>query len=343
MGYVSAGNSDRSKVLQSIADNCTHIRILDIKLPYDSCVVGDADLTAFAEKCPQLEELILYSHDLTDQSVIALAQHCSRLKKLKLTSCELTVVSLIALSERGLPLEELVFPRIPIPNAEIAVECANGLSRIRELSTYNCNRRLERYFHAIPYMTGLRELYLDSREDHLLVPQLLVLLQRHCVNVDRIITAYGSSISTPQLMDLAARCPKLKTLVGVDSTNVSNTVLVELACSCPHLWKVTVYSSEVTEEGVLSFAVRCRQMRDLDLGRTTVTEETVRQLAQHCRHLTRLRVNVNVRKGEVSVEHFKDYNHKKIRALRVIESSHVEVSHMEVRNQCSNNTCCLIM
>ena len=328
--------SDNSNILQRIASNCPHIHSIAIWLDYSSSAEADADLTAFAEKCPQLEELSLHCQQLTDQSVIALAQQCSRLKKLKSDRCKLTAASLIALSERGLPLEELVFPRIPIPNAEIAVECANGLSRIRELSTYNCNRRLERYFHAIPYMTGLRELYLDSREDHLLVPQLLVLLQRHCVNVDRIITAYGSSISTPQLMDLAARCPKLKTLVGVDSTNVSNTVLVELACSCPHLWKVTVYSSEVTEEGVLALAAHCRQLQDLHIPNTTLTEETVRQLAQHCRHLTRLRVNVNLAIGEEMVEHKKDYSSKEIRALRVIESSHADVITQ-------SNTCCLIM
>ena len=98
-----------SNTLQTIVHNCPHLRYLDIHLNYSSSAEADADLTAFAEKCPQLEELSLYCRQLTDQSVIALAQHCSRLKKLRLQYCKLTAASLIALSERGLPLEEL-FP-----------------------------------------------------------------------------------------------------------------------------------------------------------------------------------------------------------------------------------------
>ena len=120
--------SDSSNILQSIAKNCPHIRNLDIKLMYDSSVLADADVTAFAVKCPQLEELSLTCEQLTDQSVISLAQHCSRLKKLKLNGCNLTAASLIALSERGLPLEELdIIPRIPIPTAKIAAQCAHAV------------------------------------------------------------------------------------------------------------------------------------------------------------------------------------------------------------------------
>ena len=127
-----------SLLLLSIATNCHHLRSLEIDefLYYTSAEAG-ADLTAFAEKCPQLEELSLHCRQLTDQSVIALAQHCSRLKKLELNGCDLTAASLIALSERGLPLEDLDIPSIPIPSAEIAAQCAHALSRIRELRTQN--------------------------------------------------------------------------------------------------------------------------------------------------------------------------------------------------------------
>ena len=98
--YVSGGT-----VLQSIANNCPHLRSLDINLKYDTSAEADADVTAFAEKYPQLEELSLQCKQLTDQSVIALAQHCSRLHKLKLNSSILTTTSLIALSKCGLPLK----------------------------------------------------------------------------------------------------------------------------------------------------------------------------------------------------------------------------------------------
>ena len=109
--YWLKGN--QHNFLQRLASNCPHIRSITIWLDYSSNTDAVADLTAFAEKCPQLEELSLTCRQLTDQSVIALAQHCSRLKKLELSKCTLTAASLIALSERGLPLEELVIPRIP--------------------------------------------------------------------------------------------------------------------------------------------------------------------------------------------------------------------------------------
>ena len=114
-----------SNILQSIANNCQHLHCIDINfLKYDTNTEADSDLTVFAEKCPQLEELSLNCHQLTDQSVIALAQHCSRLKKLNLhISYELTATSLIALSERGLPLEDLAIPSIQISSAEIAAQC----------------------------------------------------------------------------------------------------------------------------------------------------------------------------------------------------------------------------
>ena len=122
--------------MQTMPNNSPHIRSLYINyLGYISNAECDADLTVFAEKCPQLEELSLCCWQLTDQSVIALTQHCSRLKKLKLHRCNITFASLKALSERGLPLEELIVPSIPIPSAEIATQCAHALSRIREFST----------------------------------------------------------------------------------------------------------------------------------------------------------------------------------------------------------------
>ena len=92
-----------SNILQRVASNCPLLRRITIGLDYSSSAEADADLTAFAEKCPQLEQLSLDCPQLTDQSVIALAQHRSRLKNLKLIRWKLTAASLIALSERGLP------------------------------------------------------------------------------------------------------------------------------------------------------------------------------------------------------------------------------------------------
>ena len=311
-----AGGSKRNALLQTIANYFPHLRSLTVSVSYPSSAEADADLTAFAEKCPQLLEVCLYCQPFTDQSVIALAQHCSRLKKLKL-ECMYTAASLIALSERGLPLEELDIPMIPIPSAEIAAQCAHALSRIRGIFKMSQSSTSTKLRYAIQYMTGLRELELNSSEDHLLVPHLLLLLQEQCcVGLEGLTICYNSSITAQQFSELVAMCPQLHTLRISKPTCCTHTVLVELARSCPHLQVVELDSWKVTEEGVLTLAVHCRQLRVISISNITVTEETARQLAQHCRHLINL--CVYVREGEAMAESYKDYSSKEIRALREI-------------------------
>ena len=286
-------NSEESmseiNILQSIANNCPYLRYLFIYIFAPSHAEADSDLTAFAEKCPQLEELSLFCEDLTDQSVISLAQHCSRLKKLKLDWCELTAASMIALSERSLPLEELDIPAIPIFSTDIATQCAHALSRIRALNTFNNIRDcvVVDYHCAIQYMTGLREVELGGSEDHLLVPHLLLL--GHCVGLESLIVGSDSSITTEQLSELVLRCSNLHTLYIDHSTY---RLLVAITHGCPRLQNVRLNSSEVTEEGVLALAVHCRQLRAIDLHGARISERTVRQLAKHCRHLTVLQAFV---------------------------------------------------
>ena len=136
----------------------------------------------------------------------ALAQHCSRLKKLNLKECDLTTISLVALSERGLPSEELdVFPIIPFPSAEIAAQCAHALSWIRKLQSNFFYNPMNDFLYGIQYMTGLRYIELESSEDHLLVPHLL-LLQGQCAGLERISIRSGSCIIPAQLFELVAGC-----------------------------------------------------------------------------------------------------------------------------------------
>ena len=324
------GVSD-SNILQSIANNCPHLHRLKIFfIEYLSITEADADLTAFAEKCPQLEELSLCCYELTDQSVVALAQHCSRLKKLKLDGYKLTSFSLITLSKLGLPLQEFDFPSIPIPSAEIAAQCAHALSRIRELSTQYYEERIDQLLYVIQYMTGLRELYLGSSKDHLLVSYLLLLLLQGqcCAGLESLVIRFTSSITFEQLSQLVTLYPQLRAICIDQSTCISDAVLVELARSCPHLQKVALDSTgKVTEEGVLALAAYCRQLRKIDIPYIPITEETVRQLAQHCPHLAKLYVRVNVREGEVMVEHKKDYSSMGIRALRETEREKSRCGH----------------
>ena len=234
-----------NNILQIIARNCPHLRSLDMWIVSPNSPNPDADLTAFVEKCNQLEELSLSCRQLTDQSVIALAQHCSRLKKLKLSKCKLTVASLIALSERGLPLDGLdIIPWIPIPSAEIAAQCAHALSRIPELNSHCYGRSVDCVLYALQYMTGLRKLYLDKLEDHLLVPHLLLLLQGQCCAGLESLNIYSdSSITAQQLSELVSLCPQLHTLQISKPTCTSDTVLLKLAHSCPHLQKIILDGS----------------------------------------------------------------------------------------------------
>ena len=326
------GVSDNN-ILQTLANNCPHLHSLVVCVKYISSAEADADLTAFAEKCPQLEELSLRCQQLTDQSVIALAQHCSRLKMLKLYWSQITRSSLIALSERGLPLEELHFiPRIPIPSAEIAAQCAHALSWIRQLNTHRINGPVDDWRYVLHYTTGLRQLCLNSSNDHLLVPHLLVLLQGQCfTGLESLIINPLSSITPQQFSQFVTRCSKLRTLYINNSNCTSDAVLVEQARSCPHLQKVTLYNSNaVTEEGVLALAVHCRQLREIHIPYTTLTEETVRQLAQHCRRLTYLYLR----------KHPEYFSSKEIRALREQVS---ERKRTEVIAHHSNSTCCIII
>ena len=304
------------KFLQSIARNCPYLRSITIWLNYSSSTEAEADLTAFTEKCSQLEELSQQCRQLTDQFVIALAQHCSRLKKWELNGGTYTGASLIALSERALSLEELVIPRIPILSAEIAAQCAHALSRIRWLSTHRTYGSVEDVRYVLQYMTGLCQLCLYSSEDHLLMPHLLLLLHGQCcVGLESLTIGSESSITPKQLCELAAVSVQLCTLTIYMPSSISGAVLVELARSCPHLQKISLDNRcKVTEEAVLALAAHCRQLREIHIPYTTVTEETVRELAQHCRHLTELRVTV--REGEVMAHQTCKYNSTEIRALR---------------------------
>ena len=297
LGYVRLifNLQSNSSILENIAKNCLHLHSLVIKhIYYNSSTEAEADLTAFAEKCPQLEELILECQQLTDQSVIALAQHWSRLKKLELAGRQFTSASLIALSEHGLPLEELDIPEFLIPSAEIAAQCAHALSRIRE-TRYSLT-----YFgpYAIQYMTGLRMIYLANSEDHLLIPKLLLLLQEHSARLKSLTIRSISSITPQQLTEVLKECPQLNTLHVDKRTFTTDAILVALAHSCPHLQKVVLNYSTVTEEGVLTLAAHCRQLREIYIPKLTLSELAVRQLVQHCPHLFELFMNVNNKENE---------------------------------------------
>ena len=271
-------HSQQPRALETIARHCSGLRVLHIDwLMYSNSAEADADLTAFAEKCPQLEELSLWCEDLTDLSVIALAQHCSRLKKLVLRVCKLTTTSLIALSERDLPLEELDIPSIPIICDEVAAQCTHALSRIRKLHTYSLQGTVLYLRCTLQYVTGLRSIELGSPEDHLLVPHLLL-----CVGLESLSIAGHSSVTPALITLLVTVCPNLRSFNC--ATHLTDATVLGLARSCPLLEEAVLSGSSaaVTVTGVVALAVHCRQLRDL---RITYGSNAVQRLLQRCRRL----------------------------------------------------------
>ena len=251
--------------------------------------------------------------------MIALAQHCSKLKKLKLTCLLITATSLIALSERGLPLEELDIPEIPIPCAEVAAQCAYALSRIQKLSTYRRDGSINHLCDVIQYISSLYELCLNNSTDNALLSQLLQ--HEHFSSVRRLHINYDSNITPVVFSQLLARCPQLSSMHIEKRVIFTNTVLVELARSCLHLLEVTLFC-EVTEEDVLALTVHCRQLQKLTYLFTTLTMQTVEQIIHHCPYLIELNGRVYEKEGFAMVERYKTYASKEIRAMRDRESSH---------------------
>ena len=336
--FTVTGVSDGS-TLKTIANNCPYIRTLEINIIfYNTNTEADADLTAFAEKCPQLEELSLNCEQLTDQCVIALAQHCSRLKKLKLYGFPISSSSLITLSKLGLPLEELGIPWFPIPNAEIAAQCAHALSRIRDLYFYYHEENIDEFIYALQHMTGLRGLYLSSSNDQQMLPHLLrvLLLQGHCASVESITIGSKSNITLSQFCELLRQCPQLQRLELFDHTDFTGLILVELARNCPQLQEITLNNIEVTEQCMLVLATHCRQLRYVYIPRGLISVETVEKVVMYCRHLTDLHVcgHINGRNRYV------DYSRKEIIMMR---ERYIESSGVEVITHYSSNTCCLLM
>ena len=305
-------------ILRIIAINCPHLRTLhistllyDFNYDYDR----DADFTAFTEMCPQLEELSLGCRQLTDRSVIALSRHCTRLKKLKFHALRMTVDSLIALSEHGLPLEELDIPWIPIPSAEIAAQCAHALSRIRKLTTYTNNTKIDPLIYAIQYMTGLRELYLESKIDYLLVPYLLP--QGHCAGLESLTILWYSNSTLAQFTELIAQCPKLRKLHVFTKQIFSETVLALVARSCPHLQDILLYTGELTAENVLVLTSHYRQLQKLRYCVDKPSYDIIVKIIMQCRHLTKFEVRVCQRNG---IDYDNELYRHRMREMRDEES-----------------------
>ena len=311
-----AGITEKN-ILQSIGNSCPHLRSLHLcRINYmteDEC---DADLTAFAMKCPLLENLSLHGPYHTNKSIAIIAQHFSRLKTFGMNwEDDFSHVSLIALSKRGLPLEELSYPEIRIPTVKIAAKCAHALSRIRWFTTGIYRDREDYFRNMIQYMTGLQGLVLNSSHNCLLVPYLLQ--HGHCTGLEYLDIRKQSNITSEQLSELVRKCPNLHTLSIVNSSCNFEAVLVDLPHICPHLNDVSIHCNDITEESILALAMHLKHLKELKFMPVAVTEDTVRKIILHCRHLTELQMFVMVRKlKNRTIQEYKRCYTKQIRAMR---------------------------
>ncbi|KAJ7542958.1 hypothetical protein O6H91_09G063600 [Diphasiastrum complanatum] len=73
--------------VSAVANGCRLLR----KLHLDGCLagrIGDEGLVSIAEKCAELQELVLMSLNITVESIVRIGANCSKLERLALCNCE---------------------------------------------------------------------------------------------------------------------------------------------------------------------------------------------------------------------------------------------------------------
>lgn len=157
-------------------------------------------IIALVQSYPNIQTLTLYKVNVSDDAITAIATHCTRLKSLSINDAyTFTYKSLIALSKYSTKLEKLSIPWIPIPNAEIAAQCAHALSCIQRITaTTNIQ-------YCLPYMKSLTTIYLTNC----------------CTDIT--------------LIEIAQYCPTITLISIKNSALLNNTGLVTLSEHCRNL------------------------------------------------------------------------------------------------------------
>ena len=221
-----------------------------------------------AEYCPRLQSFSVYT-SIAEDSLIALSRHCPLLKKLKVPN----------------------FPRIS--TEESAALCAPALSCIHSIWT-SCdddNLVASNYALAIPYLTELRLVIIDNKNDRMLIP----LMAQYCPMLETVQINYCSNVTPAQLLQLAQNCRYLKVLMLSNTIFYSDEVVIGLAERCPKLQTLTLlgYGGEtdlvLTDAALLALSENCSQLEELDVyGDFAITEAAVEQLIQQCKKLRKL-------------------------------------------------------
>ena len=131
----------------------------------------------------------------------------------------------------------------------------------------------------IPYMTGLRDLALDSSADHRYVPQ----LARYCKKLTSIDVLSNSSATMSDLLALC-RANLQITSFTIVPCDITDAELIELVCACPNLrYLYIAKDTRITDIGVLALSEQCPGLRQLLIHKSNqVTEGALLHLLQHC-------------------------------------------------------------
>ena len=249
--------------------------------------VTDISIIGFIQNCSKLQTLILYIHAITDTSITAIAQYCPNLQKISINlSTNFTYTSIIALSERGLPLEELDIPWIPIPSAEIAAQCAHALSRIR---TVEFEPNINDSF-CWPYMIGQRKLSLKNQLNQANRESILTNVVQHCCQLENITICGSSDVIIQLLIALAKKNPYISSLYLYEATALTDISLIELVKLCPHLRFISISKcSLVTETGIIALSEQCMKLAQQIISNSSwLTDTTILALSVNSKKLFQL-------------------------------------------------------
>ena len=239
-----------------------------------------------------LERITFNDFPTSLTTVAAIVKHCPNLLSLEVFRFADTNEALLTLSEHKLPKEFLgVSHVLPELSVEQAFLCAHALSRICRLHTYYLSHCL----HSLPYLTGLRELYVGSHVDHILLP----ILSQHCLSLEIVRLSEYSSATVEQVVELIQSCSGTLTVLQLNHASCveSNTLATALVPHCPHLQELVFGSLMVShprttmDSSVLALSWHCPQLRELNMYcHGKASEITLLQLIAACPQLQVLEV-----------------------------------------------------
>ena len=244
-----------------------------------------------------LQHITLFSSSsrISHRTVTAIAKHCPNLQSLNVNRFDNISAALFTLSKRRLPRKALsIVQGLPELRVEHAAHCAHALSRISELSFHPStdNRNLP---GLLPYLTGMKELCANSKDDHVLLPILIVV----GLPLERVMLGEYSSTTAEQVMELVQSCSGSLTVLHLKHTSptVTNAMVTALVPHSPHLQELVVGSfrtSTSMDSCVLALSWHCPQLRELNMYcHGKASEITLLQLIAACPQLQVLGVPVH--------------------------------------------------